>query len=38
MRWLFALLAEIVERSDDAAAEKLVPDAIDGHAGRQRIG
>ena len=38
MRRLLALLAEVVERRHDAAAKELMPDAIDRHASRQRIG
>jgi hypothetical protein len=30
-----ALEAEIVRRADDAAAEMMLPEAIDHHAGRQ---
>ena len=32
-----ALRAEIFDCLDDASAEKLFPDPVDGHAGRQRI-
>ena len=32
-----ALQAEIVRRADDAAAEVILPDAIDHHAGRERV-
>ena len=37
MRWLFALLAEIVERRNDAAAKELVPNPIHRDAGRQGV-
>ena len=35
--WRLAELAEVAGRPDDAFAEVLLPQAIDHHAGRQRI-
>src|SRR5262249_8449484 len=37
VRRLLAELAEVVGRGDDAAAEMVLPKAVDDHAGRQRI-
>ena len=37
MRGPLAQQAEIAGRADDAAAEMVLPDAVDDHAGRQRV-
>ena len=38
MRWFLAEYAKIVDGGDDAAAEEVVPDAVDHHARGQRVG
>ena len=37
MRWFVSLRAEIARGCDDAAAEVMLPEPIDRHAGRQRM-
>ena len=37
MRRRRALIAEVARRADDAAAEVVLPEAVDHHAGRQRV-